>query len=372
MPNIAKRISPTLVTATALQRGGGISSGKAHASAPAQNESYSGMDPRRLHSERPPNKSPLAAKAIGLDRLAALNVFMRAADACSFTEAGRQLGLSSSAVGKNVARLEQRLAVELFHRNTRSVSLTHEGKAFLESCRRIFSELQSAEDALAQTRGAPKGKLRVSMPLNGMSLVPRLGEFVRNYPDIDLDIEFTDTLVDVVDGGYDVVLRSGEVNDSRLKSRRLGAYQFEIVGSPDYFARAGVPHKPEHLLEHECLHRKHPTTGKLHPWPFAPSTLDNDLTLPTTVTASTFDALVRLAMSGVGIACVPSFCANRQMAHGTLVRVLETHVDRVEVVRAMWPASRYESPKLRAFVEFLAGNLLSRSTPTDLVALEPL
>ena len=136
MPDIAKRISPTPVAV--LQRGGGVSLRKTHASAPAQNESYSGMDARRLHSERPPKKSPLAAKAIGLDRLAALNVFMRAADACSFTEAGRQLGLSSSAVGKNVARLEQRLAVELFHRNTRSVSLTHEGKAFLESCRRIF------------------------------------------------------------------------------------------------------------------------------------------------------------------------------------------------------------------------------------------
>jgi len=371
MPNIAKRMSPSPSTALALQRGGGVSPRKAHEPALAQNENYSRIDPLQLHSERPPIKSPLAAKAIGLDRLAALNVFMRAAEACSFTDAGRQLGLSSSAVGKNVARLEQRLAVELFHRNTRSVSLTHEGKAFLESCRRVFLELQSAEDALAQTRGAPKGKLRVSMPLNGMLLVPRLGDFVLNYPDIDLDIEFTDSLVDVVDGGYDVVLRSGEVNDSRLKSRRLGTYQFEIVGSPDYFARAGVPHKPEELLGHACLHRKHPTTGKLHPWPFAPSALDNDLTLPTTVTASTFDALVRLAMSGIGIACVPNFCAIRQMAHGTLVRVLDTHVDRVEVVRAMWPSTRYESPKLRAFVDFLAGNLLRRSAETNLENLEP-
>jgi DNA-binding transcriptional LysR family regulator len=131
--------------------------------------------------------------------------------------------------------------VRLFHRNTRCINLTHEGKAFLESCRRIFSELRSVEDELAQTKGAPKGKLRVSMPLNGMLMVPTLGDFIRAYPDIDLDIDFTDSFVDVVDGGYDVVLRSGEVSDSRLKSRRLGTYQFEIIGSPDYFARDAVP-----------------------------------------------------------------------------------------------------------------------------------
>jgi DNA-binding transcriptional LysR family regulator len=208
------------------------------------------------------------------------------------------------------------------------------------------------------------------MPLNGMLMVPTLGDFIRAYPDIDLDIEFTDSFVDVVDGGYDVVLRSGEVSDSRLKSRRLGTYQFEIVGSPNYFARAGVPFKPEDLLEHACLHRKHPTTGKLHPWPFAPSAMANDLVLPTTAMASTLDALVHLAESGVGIACVPNFCARGQIADGSLVNVLKEYVDRVEVVRAMWPSSRYQSPKLRAFIDFLAGNLLPRSVPTLTVKLD--
>ena len=360
--------NPAARTASMLTRGGAAAS-KARAPAPAQHAIESGFDARRLRPADRPPKSSFAAKAIGFDSLAALNIFVRAAEVCSFTEAGRQLGLSSSAIGKCIARLEQRLSVRLFHRNTRCINLTHEGKALLESCRRIFVELRSVEDELAQTKGVPKGRLRVSMPLNGMLMVPTLGDFIRAYPEVDLDIDFTDSLVDVVDGGYDVVLRSGGVSDSRLKSRRLGTYGYEIVGSPNYFEHAGVPLKPEDLLQHACLHRKHAATGKLLPWPFAPSELANDPVLPTTAMASTLDALVHLAESGVGIACLPNFCARRQIADGSLVNVLKEYVDGVEVVRAMWPSSRYQSPKLRAFIDFLAGNLLPRSMPTLTVKL---
>jgi DNA-binding transcriptional LysR family regulator len=328
---------------------------------PAKQLSHTGFDIWRSRCEGRPYQSSFAAN--GLDSLAALNIFARAAEVCSFTEAGRQLGLSSSAVGKCVARLEQRLSVRLFHRNTRCAHLTHEGKAVLESCRRIFLELQSVEDELAQTKGAPKGKLRVSMPLYGMLMVPTLGDFIRAYPDIDLEIDFTDSVVEVIDGGYDLVLCSGEVSDSRLKSRRLGTYQFDIVGSPNYFARVGVPLKPEDLLEHACLHRKDPTTGKLHPWPFARA-LVNDVTLPTTAIVSTLDALVHLAESAVGIACVPNFCAKRQIGDGSLLSVLTEYVDCTEcteTVRAIWPSNRYQSPKLRTFIDFLAENVLLTS-----------
>jgi DNA-binding transcriptional LysR family regulator len=317
-------------------------------------------DDRDLHCEGQQQRPTFTTKEIGLDSLAALNVFVRAAESCSFTDAGGQLGLSSSAVGKCVARLEQRLGVRLFHRNTRCINLTQEGNALLESCRRIFLEIRSVEQELAQAKGAPKGKLRVSMPLNGMQMVPTLGNFIRAYPEVELDIDFTDSIVDVVDGGYDVVLRSGEVGDSRLKSRRLGAYRFEIVGSPNYFTRAGMPTKPEDLVEHACLHRKHPTTGKIEPWPFAQSITVSDFILPTTATASTLDALIYLAESDMGIACVPNFCVRRQIADGTLISVLKGCIERIEVVRAMWPSSQFQSPKLRVFIDFVAENLLSK------------
>jgi len=308
-------------------------------------------------------RQPLLVRKTTLDSLAALDVFVRAAETCSFTGAGRQLGLSSSAVGKCVSRLEERLGVRLFHRNTRCIKLTQEGNSLAESCRRIFSELRGVEEELAQSNGTPKGRLRVSMPLIGLLIIPNLSKFIRLFPEIELDIDFTDSKVDVIDGGYDVVLRMEEANDSRLMSRVLGKYAFEIVGSPDYFARAGVPSRPEELSGHACLNRKHPITGKIERWPITPSATRNSLVLPGTATASTIDALIYLAEQGVGIACVPDFCIRRQIRNGSLISVLREHVEHTDhAIRAMWPSSRNLSPRLRVFIDFLAENLAQKVT----------
>src|SRR5260221_3513288 len=124
-----------------------------------------------------------------MDSLSALSAFVRAAEVRSFTDAGRQLSLSSSAIGKAVARLEERLGVRLFHRSTRSIALTQEGKLFLESCRRIFSEIETVELEFAQTKGEPRGRLQVSLPLIGMLMMPTLSRFIRAYPEIELDMD---------------------------------------------------------------------------------------------------------------------------------------------------------------------------------------
>jgi DNA-binding transcriptional LysR family regulator len=289
-----------------------------------------------------------------VDSFGALNIFVRAAEARSFTAAGRKLGLSSSAIGKAVARLEERLGVRLFHRSTRSLTLTHEGKLFLESCRRIFSEVERVEHEFAQTRGAPRGKLRISLPMIGMLMMPTLGKFMRAYPEIELDMEFTDHLVDVIDGGYDLVVRSGEGNDTRLMSRKLAAYRLQVVGSSEYFKRAGLPSTPQDLSAHACLHHKYPTTGKIQHWPFAKSA---EIELPITAAATTVEALVALVEHGVGIACVPDFAVRRQVADGKLIVVLERHIEHSGIFRALWPSSRYLAPKVRVFVDFLAEHL---------------
>jgi DNA-binding transcriptional LysR family regulator len=296
-----------------------------------------------------------------VDSLGALSVFVRAAEARSFTDAGRQLGLSSSAIGKAVARLEERLGVRLFHRNTRTVTLTQEGRLFLESCRRIFSEINTIEHEFAQSRGTPRGKLRVSLPIVGMLMMPTVSRFMRAYPSIELDMDFTDHLVDVIDGGYDVVVRSGEASDSRLMARTLGTYRLEVVGSPSYFERAGIPSTPEELAKHACLHHKYPTTGKIQHWPFVPRPAADDVVLPTTGTASTIEALVSLAEHGVGLACVPDFAVRRQVSDGSLKIILAEHIDHSGVFRAMWPSSRYLSPRVRVFVDFLAEHLFPKT-----------
>lgn len=289
------------------------------------------------------------------DSLGALDAFVRAADARSFTVAGRQLGVSPSAIGKAVARLEQRLGVQLLHRSTRSVTLTPEGGLFLERCRRIFSEIEIAEAELAQTRGAPRGRLRVSLPLAGMLMMPTLGAFMRAYPEIELDLDFTDRLVDVIDEGFDAVIRAGEVSDSRLMSRFLGVFRLQLVASPDYLGRRGVPLVPEDLAGHACLQHRFATSGKFETWPLRDGV--KEIALPATAVANTIEPLIALAEQGLGIACLPDFAIRRQIAEGRLAVVLADHTEHEGVFRLLWPSSRHPAPKLRVFVDFLAKTL---------------
>jgi DNA-binding transcriptional LysR family regulator len=298
-----------------------------------------------------------------LDSLNALNVFVRAAEVRSFTSAGRQLSLSSSAVGKAIARLEEKHGVRLFHRNTRSIALTQEGQVFLECCQRIFSEIKSVECEFAQTKGAPKGKLRVGLPSMGVSMMPILSEFMRTYPEVELDMDFADHIADVITGGYDVVVCCGDLSDSRLMARTLGTYRLQVVGSPEYFQRAGIPLTPEDLAGHACLHQKHPATGKVHRWPFATSPSGNDVNLPVTAAVSTWEPMLSLAELGLGIACLPDFAVRQRVVRGSLVAILGDHIEHKGMIRALWPSSRYLSPKLRVFIDFLAEHLFPMGSP---------
>ncbi|OWJ64155.1 LysR family transcriptional regulator [Inquilinus limosus] len=287
------------------------------------------------------------------DSLGALDAFVRAADSRSFTAAGRQLGVSSSAIGKAVARLEERLGVRLLHRSTRSVTLTPEGTLFLERCRRIFSEIETAEMELALTRGAPRGRLRVSLPLAGMLMMPTLGAFMREYPEIELDLDFTDRLVDVIEEGFDAVIRAGEVGDSRLMSRILGVFRLQLVAAPAYLARRGVPRVPEDLAGHACLQHRFATSGRFEPWPLRRA----GIALPSSAVANTIEPLIAMAEQGLGIACLPDFAIRRQIGDGTLAVVLADHTAHEGVFRLLWPSSRYPAPKLRVFIDFLAKRL---------------
>lgn len=292
-----------------------------------------------------------------LDQMAAVGAFMQAAETRSFVAAGRHLGVSASAVGKAVARLEQRLGVRLFHRSTRSINLTPEGKLFLDRCRRIVCELEAAEIELSLVQEAPRGRLRVSLPLVGMLLMPAIASFVRTYPEIELDLDFTDRLVDVIDEGFDAVVRTGDVSDSRLMTRALGTYRHRLVAAPRYLRERGLPRHPQDLLGHACLHHKFPSTGKLERWPLHVDGEAIDVELPTTMVASTLEPLLSLAMQATGIACLPDFAVGQQMAEGSLVGILEDHVASSGTFRLLWPASRHPSPKLTAFVEFMAGHM---------------
>ncbi len=294
---------------------------------------------------------------MGMDSLGSLHAFVQAADADGFTEAGRKLGVSPSAVSKAVQRLEDRLGVRLFHRSTRSITLTQEGGMFLERCRRILCELEAAETELSQTQIAPQGKLRVSLPSMGMLFMPKIAAFKRLYPQVELELDFTDRVVDVIDEGFDVVIRTGEHADSRLMTRALGHYRRAIVGSPDYFREAGLPETPEDLARYPCLVYRFATTGKLDRWPLSRNGKPVQVELTNSVVMNTLEPQICLAESGLGIACVPDLAVTRQLEYGSLVSILKSYLETRTKISLMWPTSRHLSPKLRAFVDFAAENL---------------
>lgn len=298
-----------------------------------------------------------------IDQMAGLSAFLQAAETRSFVAAGRQLGVSASAIGKAVARLEERLGVRLFHRSTRSITLTPEGSLFRDRCRKIVCEIEAAELELSQAREAPHGKLRVSLPLIGMLMMPAVMAFMRAYPDIELDLDFTDRLVDVINEGFDAVIRTGEAEDSRLMTRKLGTFSHRIVASPDYLAARGTPLNPEDLAGHACHHHRFPSTGKLERWPLQRGGDEIAIELPVTSVASTLEPQICLAEEGFGLACLPLFAVRRQLARGTLVSVLDEYIADVGAFRILWPASRHTSPKIAAFVGFMAKTLFADPPP---------
>lgn len=301
-----------------------------------------------------------------MDNLNGIAAFVHAAQTCSYVAAGRRLGVSASAVGKSVARLEEKLGVRLLNRSTRRISLSNEGALFYERCQRILADIEDAEAELSHLAEAPRGKLRVSLPVIGYRIIlPLLAEFTRKYPEIELDLDFNDRLVDVVAEGIDVAVRSGTLTDSRLMARELGPFAFAIVGSPAYFARHSVPDTPRALESHACVRYKFPSTGKLQDWVVA---LDEgeggpELRLRTALTCNNIEALIGAASQGVGLAYLPDFIVRDAIARGELQAVLQPYLRTSSKFWVLWPSSRHLSPRLRVFVDFLCAHLQFSGRP---------
>lgn len=284
-----------------------------------------------------------------MDRLAAFNAFMHAAETGSFTAAARQIGVTGSAVGKSISRLEERLGVRLFQRSTRNLALTGEGQLLFERCRRIMQEMEAVESELAQACGAPKGRLRVSMTLVTPKLMRRVAEFAKAFPDIDLDIECADREIDLIEERIDVALMAGDAADSRLMMRTLGSFDRVMAVAPEYARRNGVPASLSDLAGHSCLSQRIPG-GRLDRWlPGSGATFEPD----PFATASGISTLVDLALQGVGIACVPEFLVAPCIREGRLIRVLPEETVARGSLRLIWGSNRQLSPKIKAFVEFL-------------------
>jgi DNA-binding transcriptional LysR family regulator len=294
---------------------------------------------------------------LGEDRARELAVFAAVAERGSFSAAGRELGLSPSAISRTLDRMEARLGVRLLLRSTRALSLTAEGRSYLVMARRILADLQDAEEQIAD-RGAPRGRLRVSAAMSHgrLSIVPLLGEFAALYPRILVDISLTDSVVDVAAGEADVAIRFGPLPDSGLTARKLGVNPRAVVASPAYLARHGTPRVPEDLLGHNCLNfnfrRQEPR------WPFRAEGRDFLLEVKGGIEANNGETLVQLAALGLGIARVSASHTAEEVAAGRLVPILQAfNPGDTEDIHAVFVGGANTPARIRAFVDFLAERL---------------
>jgi len=280
--------------------------------------------------------------------------FVRTAELGSFVAAGRALGLSASAVGKGITRLEQQLSVRLFQRSTRSLRLTDEGKEFLERCRRILDDLDDAQATISRSTEKPRGRLRVSTPtVTYHLLLPILPEFLSRFPDIDLDIDFNDHMVDLIDMGVDVAIRSGPLSDSRFMSRPLRSVQMLICAAPAYLEAHGIPECIEDLSRHTAIRFRFPTSGKLQELPLSLTPGKPEPHPGTVFTCNNMEALRGATIAGLGIGCMPDFLAREPLASGTLRAILSDSIRRPNPLSLVWPSSRHLSPKVRVFVDYV-------------------
>lgn len=299
-------------------------------------------------------------RMVSKDSLSGLIAFVHAAELQSFTLAGRGLGISSSAVGKSVSKLEERLGVRLFHRSTRQISLTSEGVDFFSRCRSLLQQLQDAEAALANAKRRPKGVLKVSLPAVGYRLISSsMREFYRRYPDIELDLDFSDRMVDVVEEGFDAVIRSGTLPDSSLSARKICSFRFVMCAAPEYLQRHGVARTLQDLNNYRAIGYKLPSSGKLQPWVLDVSGERVLVHVEPAMMMNSVEAVLAACRNAMGVAYLPDFVIREYLASNELALVMRG-LSLQGDFWVVWSSTRLLPPKTRAFIDFL--------NETDLVA----
>ncbi len=288
-----------------------------------------------------------------MDRFDEIGAFAAVADARSFTQAARRLDVSSAQVSKLVARLENRLGARLLNRTTRDVSLTDTGRAYLERARHLLDEFEALEGSV-RDQGGPSGLLRVSAPVSfgATQLMPAMLDFACGYREVSLDVSFADRMVNLVEEGFDVAVRIGQLPDSSLVARKLAAVRLVACAEPDYLARAGTPASPEDLAQHEAII----DTNKRDPvvWSFGQPNDPIDVRVHGRLRLNGADACVAAARRGLGVIHTPAFAAAEDLRAGRLVPLLCAWEPQVIHIHAVYPHARHLAAKVRAFVDFLA------------------
>ena len=292
-----------------------------------------------------------------MDRLDAMHLFIRVAELGSFSAAAQQLGVARSVVTRQVAALEAHLGVKLMARSTRRLSLTSAGTAYLEKCRVILNLVEAAETGVAEERLTPRGNIRISVPLSfGLKrLAPLLLDFSQRYPEISLDMDYTDRRVNLIEEGIDLSIRITRRLEPGDVARRIGTARMQVVAAPEYLARHGRPQQPAELAHHECL--GYTNAGATMPWQFMIDGQLESLPVRSRLNANNGDVMTEAAAQGLGITCQPDFITDTFIAAGRIEEILADFPMPELGIYAMLASNRHVPYRVRALMDFLAAGL---------------
>ena len=282
-----------------------------------------------------------------------LDEFVAVAECGQFTAAAQRLGLSSSQVSRQIARLEENLQTRLFYRSTRRVALTEAGQTFLQHCQRLQDAREEALRAVGDLGSEPKGLLRMTCAVayGERFIVPLVTQFMSRHPLLKVDIELSNRTLDLVQDGIDLAIRLGRLQDSRLVATRLAPRRMYVCAAPGYLQRYGRPHSLSELSQHNCL------IGSSDHWDFQQDGRELSQRVHGNWRCNSGQAVLDAALQGLGLCQLPDYYVQEHLGSGALVSVLEKHQAPNTAVWALYPQQRHLSPKVRQLVDHLKAGL---------------
>lgn len=292
-----------------------------------------------------------------MDRLRSMEVFVGAVDAGSFTAAANIFRITPAMVSKHIASLEKRLGATLLARTTRTQKLTEIGQKYYENCKQILGQIADAETGAEAMGNTPKGHLRInaSMWFGSLTLAPVVCDYLQQFPEVNIELSLTDRYVDIIDEGFDIAIRIGELKDSSLVARKIGKFEIAICAAPEYIAKAGMPEIPEDLVRHQCL--GFTNWQNQGGWRLIHSQAGAKKTQIPRFESDNGQALLTAAIKGIGIVMMPKELLRPAIEAGRLVELMKTHVPPARPIHAIYPKERQLTPKLTSFVDFLIQRL---------------
>ena len=287
-----------------------------------------------------------------MDRLNAMNLYCRIIETGQLSTAADQLNLSKGAVSKQLAKLEAHLGGRLLNRTTRRLTPTEAGIAFYERAKLILESVEEAECVVTGLTAEPRGVLKINAPMSfGASyLGALLAEYQAKYPQVDIDISLHDRQVDIVDEGYDLVLRIAALEDSSLIARKLAPCHIVICASPEYLEKHGEPETPDDLKNHQCLLYTYNDSAKFWALQDAAGAIKN-FTVNGPLLANNGNLICDAMLNGMGIAILPTFIAGEAIRNGKAITILNDWKQKTSDISLLYPSSKHLSAKVRTFVD---------------------